>query len=128
MALVKSCAFKREGTALKSIDLPVFNRFLYALFFFIANCYPYAGDAFLQYGTSYQFSTNDRDNDVSTKKNCAKKFTGAWWYAECHTANLNGRYLYGQDNQSHAEGVVWKPWRGYNFSLKKTEIKLRPVQ
>jgi hypothetical protein len=39
-----------------------------------------------------KFSTFDRDNDMSTSTNCAIQFTGAWWYAACHTFNPNGHY------------------------------------
>ena len=102
-----------------------FTFFKYNLFFkFIHN----AGGAFLQYGTGNQFSTYDQDHDVAINSNCAEIYTGAWWYGACHSANLNGQYMYGQDNQSYAQGVVWSSWRGYYYSLKTTEMKLRPVQ
>ncbi|CAG2228053.1 FCN [Mytilus edulis] len=35
-----------------------------------------------------QFSTVDHARD-----NCAATYKGGWWYASCHVANLNGRYL-----------------------------------
>ena len=76
-----------------------------------------------------QFSTKDpdQDNDNNPNNHCAQAFFGGWWYAACHTANLNGLYLGGATDQ-FARGVTWKPWKGQYFSLFKTEMKLRPTQ
>ncbi|XP_069110163.1 ficolin-1-like [Argopecten irradians] len=38
-----------------------------------------------------QFSTADKDNDV-TVANCAADLNGGWWYNNCVVVNLNGRY------------------------------------
>lgn len=38
-----------------------------------------------------QFSTYDRDNDEKYD-NCAGLFSGGWWYSECGTSNINGKY------------------------------------
>ena len=73
------------------------------------------------------FSTRDRDNDIAHSRNCADYYTGAWWYASCHFSNLNGQYLQGATTGMFAKGVVWESWRGYDYSLKKTEMKIRPV-
>ena len=70
-----------------------------------------------------KFTTKDRDNDVHNGKNCALAFKGGWWYKRCHAANPNGLYQGG----SNAQGVTWSLFRGQNYSLKRTEIKLRPV-
>ena len=72
------------------------------------------------------FSTRDRDNDIDNTKSCANYYTGAWWYARCLDANLNGQYLQGATTL-HAKGVVWNSWHGLDYSLKKTEMKIRPV-
>ncbi|XP_078604534.1 microfibril-associated glycoprotein 4-like [Branchiostoma floridae x Branchiostoma japonicum] len=72
------------------------------------------------------FTTQDRDNDIHPTDNCAQEFKGAWWYSSCHRANLNGLYL-AAGQQSQADGVNWKPWRGYDTSLKTTEMKIRPT-
>ena len=72
------------------------------------------------------FTTRDRDNDHDTKHNCAITFKGAWWYSACHASNLNGLYLRG-NHSSYADGVNWKGWKGYHYSLKRTEMKIRPV-
>lgn len=69
------------------------------------------------------FTTRDRDNDASDVGNCAEYFRGGWWYNSCHRANPNGLYQGG----SHAQGVTWISFRGLGYSLKRTEIKLRPA-
>ncbi|XP_035684227.1 ficolin-2-like [Branchiostoma floridae] len=71
------------------------------------------------------FSTRDRDNDIHGTDHCAETFKGAWWHERCHRANLNGLYLSGP-HQSFADGVNWYPWKGYDYSLKTTEMKIRP--
>uniref|UniRef100_A0A1I8HZN8 Fibrinogen C-terminal domain-containing protein n=1 Tax=Macrostomum lignano TaxID=282301 RepID=A0A1I8HZN8_9PLAT len=38
------------------------------------------------------FSTMDRDQDAGTQ-NCAISYHGAWWYANCHCFNPNGKYF-----------------------------------
>ena len=42
---------------------------------------------------------------------------------DCHDSNLNG--FYHGTRASYADGVVWRAWRGYSYSLKFTEMKLR---
>ena len=73
-----------------------------------------------------QFSTIDRDNDQKSSMNCAQEYSGAWWYKNCHKANLNGLYLRGT-HTTYANGVNWKSFRGYYYSLKNTEMKVRAV-
>nr|XP_058945830.1 ficolin-2-like [Pocillopora verrucosa] len=72
------------------------------------------------------FTTKDQDNDHHGDYNCAIKYEGAWWYERCHRSNLNGLYLRGQ-HSSFANGVNWKHWKGQHYSLKRTEMKIRPV-
>ncbi|WP_411027510.1 fibrinogen-related protein, partial [Salmonella sp. s54925] len=78
-----------------------------------------AGDSF-GFHKGLPFTTKDTDND-KFKNNCAVLYKGAWWYGECHRSNLNGRYLLGA-HKSYADGVNWLNWKGYNYSLKKTEM------
>ncbi|XP_051716419.1 tenascin-N isoform X2 [Ctenopharyngodon idella] len=80
-----------------------------------------AGDA-MTYHQGGSFSTVDSDNDIALG-NCALTHQGAWWYKNCHLANLNGRF---GDNR-HSMGVNWKPWKGHLQSLDFAEIKIRPV-
>lgn len=83
-----------------------------------------AGDSFTQQNGG-KFSTKDKDNDTY-EKNCAEIFKGAWWYTNCHSANLNGYYLKGK-HESYADGVEWSSFRGQYYSLKHTNMKIRPL-
>ncbi|XP_068711510.1 microfibril-associated glycoprotein 4-like isoform X2 [Montipora foliosa] len=71
------------------------------------------------------FSTKDSDND-SWNRSCALHFKGAWWYEACHDSNLNGFYHHGS-HSSFAVGVNWKAWKEYYYSVKKAEMKIRPI-
>jgi len=71
-----------------------------------------------------KFSTRDEDND-EWGRSCAVSYRGAWWYRGCHDSNLNGAYLRGYHG-SHADGVEWKQWTGHNYSLRRTEMKIKP--
>ena len=68
------------------------------------------------------FATKDKD-----KNRCAVTYKGAWWYDGCHRSNLNGLYHHGA-HSSYADGVNWYDWKGYHYSVKKAEMKIRPVQ
>ena len=72
---------------------------------------------------SMHFSTKDRDQDTDLQS-CAETYKGGWWYRTCHSANPNGLYLGGATDQ-YATGIVWNPWLGHHYSLKKMEIKIR---
>ena len=78
-----------------------------------------AGDS-LAYHNLMKFSTKNNDNDQSSY-NCALTWTGAWWYKDCHWANLNGRY---GDNRN-SKGINWYTWKGWEYSLPFTEMKVR---
>ncbi|KAL9982283.1 hypothetical protein ACROYT_G004309 [Oculina patagonica] len=83
-----------------------------------------AGDSMTTRHSGMQFSTKDKDNDQYSG-DCATKFKGAWWYINCHDSNLNGLYLSGS-HSSHANGVNWRHFRGLYYSLKRTEMKVKP--
>ena len=67
-----------------------------------------------------KFSAKDNDNDLNGD-NCAIAFTGAWWYVNCHSSNLNGKY--GDD--AYGKGINWYEWKGFYYSLPFSEIKVR---
>jgi hypothetical protein len=69
-----------------------------------------------------RFSTYDQDNDQSGD-NCAAYWRGAWWYNACHASNLNGEY----NNTANSKGINWSTWRGWTYSLRFSEMKIRPV-
>ncbi|XP_077981542.1 ryncolin-1-like [Glandiceps talaboti] len=84
-----------------------------------------AGDSF-SWHSDYMFSTKDKDNDDNEGGNCATSYKGGWWYSACHSSNLNGLYLKGE-HESYADGVEWNAFKGHNYSLKLTEMKIRPL-
>ena len=77
-----------------------------------------AGDS-LKYHNGEPFITKDRDN----KYKCSTINKAAWWYGGCHHANLNG--LYNSTNTN--AGVIWKHWKGWNYSLRFVEMKFREI-
>ncbi|XP_035686085.1 ficolin-1-like [Branchiostoma floridae] len=83
-----------------------------------------AGDGMAVHSTML-FSTKDNRHDIHESTDCAQTFKGGWWYARCHLANLNGLY-HGGPHQSFADGVNWGLWKGQYYSLKHTEMKIRP--
>ncbi|KAM9149449.1 microfibril-associated glycoprotein 4 [Pangshura tecta] len=83
-----------------------------------------AGDS-LSYHTGQKFSTFDRDQDLYVQ-NCAALSSGAWWFKSCHFSNLNGFYL-GGAHLSYANGLNWAQWKGFYYSLRKSEMKIRRI-
>ncbi|KAG9471821.1 hypothetical protein GDO78_022597 [Eleutherodactylus coqui] len=79
-----------------------------------------AGDS-MGYHNNMVFATRDRDTQPRIVP-CAMSYRGAWWYRNCHYANLNGLYNNNKDHQ----GINWKTWKGFEFSIPFTEMKMRP--
>jgi hypothetical protein len=77
----------------------------------------------MTYHNGKKFSAKDKDLDIDSR-NCAEKFKGAWWYSDCHKSNLNGQYLKG-NHTTFADGVNWRAWKGYHYSLKWTTMMIR---
>ncbi|XP_043200396.1 angiopoietin-related protein 7-like [Amphibalanus amphitrite] len=82
-----------------------------------------AGDA-LKRHNGLRFSTKDRDNDRDGRGSCATRHRGAWWYDLCWDSHLNGQPLVGNDRSER--GICWRQWRGWHYSLKAAEMKIRP--
>ena len=89
--------------------------------FFLSLFVGTAGDS-LGYHRGMAFTTKDRDNDKNSG-NCASHEKGAWWYNNCHWSNLNGLYLHGKVDD---RGMSWYYWKKTHYSVKRSEMKIRP--
>ncbi|XP_072539117.1 angiopoietin-related protein 3 [Salminus brasiliensis] len=78
--------------------------------------------------TGMMFSTKDKDNDNLEDSNCARNYTGGWWFNACGDTNLNGRYTWARSRSRslRRKGIYWKPGRGSSYTLKFTKISIRP--
>jgi len=102
----------------------LWTAFNVTFFFFSCVSLGTAGDS-LSAHHDMAFTTRDRDNDIYDG-NCATDFKGAWWHKACHRSNLNGLYHKGS-HSSRADGVNWLDWRGQYYSVKRAEMKIKPV-
>jgi hypothetical protein len=69
------------------------------------------------------FTTNDRDNDEKSDKNCATTQQGAWWYKSCGYSDLNGIYF----PKVKSPGIRWYHWKNaWKTFMTKIEMKIRP--
>jgi len=85
----------------------------------------YAGDAgdSLVTHNGQMFSAVDQNNNDGGL-DCSCRYRGVWWYSRnCGYSNLNGEY----NNTRGGEGVNWADWKGFEYSLKFTEMKIRAV-
>ena len=105
--------YRMQKTLRKTNRIPIFR-----IFFLLIGT---AGDS-LSYHRGMPFSTKDRDNDKYSG-NCALNYKGAWWYNGCHYSNLNGLYLNGKNDP---KGMDWRLWKNTNYSVKRSEMKIRP--
>ncbi|XP_058865115.1 tenascin isoform X1 [Acipenser ruthenus] len=80
-----------------------------------------AGDS-LRYHDDRPFSTKDHDPKPFFTR-CAISYKGGWWYKNCHRVNLNGLYANNKDHQ----GVNWFDWKGLDYSIPFSEMKMRPA-
>ncbi|KAM8773520.1 microfibril-associated glycoprotein 4-like [Acanthopagrus schlegelii] len=84
-----------------------------------------AGDSLTNHN-NMKFTTFDKDQD-QWDKNCAQYYLGGFWYNNCHTVNPNGMYApHGTIAFENAQ-IVWHLWKGWNYSLKTTAMKIRSV-
>ena len=119
---LRLAAFGRRSSAINK-QKNMYNK--KSVNYFIFSLGGTAGDA-LTVHRGQLFTTKDQDNDIS-KKNCARAGIGAWWYYKCHHSNLNGLYHQGGSHSSFGDGINWKHWKGYKYSAKRAEMKIRPV-
>lgn len=92
---------------------------------FITNYSGNAGDS-LRYHNNTNFSTMNKDNDKCVD-HCAALRKGGYWYNCCTDSNLNGVYYRHGEHTKKSDGITWYGWHGSNYSLKKVEMKIRPV-
>ena len=86
-----------------------------------------AGDSLARHN-GMGFTTKDRDNDQSPKTSCAEFAKGGWWYQNCFRSNLNGLYYeFANDNVTNGP-ACWYTWKNNHESLKKIEMKIRPLE
>lgn len=64
----------------------------------------------MSYHSGSVFSARDRDPN-SLLISCAVSYRGAWWYKNCHYANLNGLYGSTVDHQVRGRGAA-RSWEG----------------
>ena len=87
-----------------------------------------AGDSLHSHHNDQEFSTKDRDNDNSSLKSghCSRDFKGAWWYNTCYDSNLNGVYQSSHTDLDY-QGMEWQSFHPIGYSMKKSEMKIRPT-
>ncbi|XP_077377826.1 angiopoietin-related protein 3-like [Festucalex cinctus] len=78
--------------------------------------------------TGMMFSTKDRNNDKNRDPNCARNYTGGWWFNSCGDTNLNGRYflMRNKGRPDRRRGIHLKPGRKASYSLRFTQISVHP--
>ncbi|ROT77851.1 hypothetical protein C7M84_003449 [Penaeus vannamei] len=83
----------------------------------------YSGDAGNSFAYHNMMPFSAKDGPVLNE--CPKTSHGGWWYNSCHYANLNGVYR----NAFNLDGdsIAWFSFRGPNYSLKFSEMKIRPT-
>ncbi|XP_046548746.1 angiopoietin-related protein 2-like isoform X2 [Haliotis rubra] len=80
----------------------------------------------LSFNNNMPFATYDRPD----LKGCASQQMAGWWYNYCSYALLNGVYYNGGSytpTGSYYNGIYWKDWRGYGYSLKFVSMTLSHI-
>ena len=49
-------------------------------------------------------------------------YGGGWWFKDCLTSNLNGRY---GRSAAQRDGIIWYFWRTKFDSMQTTVMRLR---
>ena len=74
-----------------------------------------------------RFSTPDRDNDDDTSFDCAVHHHAPWWHKICYYSLLTGKYYTsGGPRHTAPVGIIWYTWKGWHYSLRVAEMKIRP--
>ena len=89
-----------------------------------------AGNSLTSRDSGQRFSTPDRDNDMATTfadGHCAVYFHGPWWHRDCYHSLLTGKYFTsGGTRSSPPYGIIWSSWKGFEYSLRSADMKIRP--
>ncbi|KAH3779361.1 hypothetical protein DPMN_157163 [Dreissena polymorpha] len=84
-----------------------------------------AGEDLARYHNGQSFSTFDADNDAVVSSCCACTYGGGWWYLNCFSVNLNGKYFQRSDTVIWAQGIHWKSLTTFETSLKFVAMNIR---
>jgi len=79
----------------------------------------------LSYQNGREFATIDRVDPYG----CSLHQKVGWWYNYCAYALLTGRYYYGghyTPTGQFFDGLYWKDWTGFDYSLKFVSMSLSP--
>ncbi|XP_061187139.1 angiopoietin-related protein 1-like [Saccostrea echinata] len=79
----------------------------------------------LLYNHGMNFATYDKGE--FDYNDCAQKLRAGWWYNDCTYALPTGVYYPGGDYSPKGgfyDGMFWKDWRGYGYSLKVMRMVL----
>lgn len=80
-----------------------------------------AGNSLLLH-KGHEFATQDHGSNA----HCAITYHGGWWFNDCLRSNLNGIYR-PNATTPHADGIIWADFKMFDTSLKRTEMKIRPL-
>ena len=89
------------------------------------------GDS-LSFHKGSKFSAWNKDYDELPGEHCAQLHKGAWWYGgvsgDCSESNLNGVYRVPPfTDPTNRTGIEWISFHGHGYSMKYTEMKVRPT-
>ncbi|XP_065190306.1 angiopoietin-related protein 7-like isoform X2 [Sycon ciliatum] len=84
-------------------------------------------DALMAYHNNSQFSTYDRDHDLSSK-NCAAVFRGGWWYNACKRFDLNEENINVKLLTLYAHRKDYNQFDHAVGDVVFAEMKIRPQQ
>ncbi|XP_049530601.1 microfibril-associated glycoprotein 4-like isoform X2 [Anopheles darlingi] len=83
-----------------------------------------AGDS-LQQHAGMKFTTKDSKNDKSNH-NCARRWTGGWWFRDCYRSHLNGPYLH--SNRDDISKMEWYDFHDEWNGLSYARMMIRPLR
>ena len=83
----------------------------------------YNANGVVRMHNNMNFTTRDRDNDLTIGSNCASSFKGGWWYNQCAYTSPNGPHESTSSNPAYRiSSQVTGSWVYY----PNQEMKIRP--